>query len=197
MPSRFGFCGDVASFWSRFRPVIVIGALFLIFVAAAASGAFDNVDPETIRATITEAGAWGVGLFVLLFAVGELVHIPGMVFVAGAVLAYGPLGGFAVGLAGAIFSVTVSFWLVRTFGGQALDKIRWKVVQNILAKLDDRPVTTVVVLRSLLWLAPPLNFALAMSRVKFRDYFVGSALGLLAPVAVMAFFFEHLIGLMA
>lgn len=180
------------SFWARYRAVIVMLVLAAVFVGAAVSGAFDDVDPETIRAAVQSAGVWGVVLFVVGFALGELVHIPGMVFVAGAVLAYGQVGGFAVGLLGAVFSVTVSFLLVRTFGGQALEKIRWKFVQRLLAKLDARPVRTVVMLRLVLWLAPALNFALAMTRVRFRDYLLGSTLGLLVPVAGMALFFEQL-----
>lgn len=179
-------------FIARHRAAIVMLVLVGIFVVAAVSGAFDGVDPETVRAAVQSAGAWGVLLFVVGFALGELVHIPGMVFVAGGVLAYGQLGGFAVGLLGAVFSVTVSFWLVRTFGGQALEKIRWPIVRRLLAKLDARPVRTIILLRTLLWLAPALNFALAMTKVRFRDYLLGSTLGLLAPVAGMAFFFETL-----
>lgn len=181
------------AFLSRYRAALVMAALLAIFVAAAASGAFAGVDPETVRGWVQAAGPWGVALFVVAFALGELVHIPGMVFVAGGVLAYGQLGGFVVGLIGAVFSVTVSFWLVRTFGGQALEKIRWRYVQQVLAHLDERPVRTVVLLRSVLWLAPALNFALAMSRVRFSHYLVGSTLGLLAPVLLMSLFFEQLL----
>lgn len=179
------------SFWSRYRGLIVMVALLAIFVAAILSGAFKDVDPEQIRQTVVDAGPWGVLLFILLFTLGELVHIPGMVFIAGGVLAYGRTGGFAVGLLGAVFSVAVSFLLVRAFGGQALHKIKYKRVQQILSKLDERPVGTVFVLRSVLWLAPALNFALAMSRVRFRDYLIGSTLGLLIPIAGVVLFFEQ------
>ena len=62
----------------------------------------------------------------------------------------------------------------------------------MLARLDERPVTTVIVLRTLLWLAPPLNYALALSSIRFRHYLIGSALGLLLPVAGAALFFDWL-----
>ncbi len=179
------------SFWSRYRGLIVMGVLLAIFAAAILSGAFNDVDPEQIRQAVQDAGPWGVLLFIALFTLGELVHIPGMVFIAGGVLAYGRTGGFAVGLPGAVFSVAVSFLLVRAFGGQALHKIKYKRVQQILSKLDEGPVGSVFVLRSVLWLAPALNFALAMSRVRFRDYLLGSTLGLLIPIAGVVLFFEQ------
>ena len=61
---------------TRYRALIVVGVLALIFVAAVASGVADDVDPERVRAAIVAAGPWGVGLFVVMFVVGELIHIP-------------------------------------------------------------------------------------------------------------------------
>ena len=182
---------SVRSFLARFRAPIVLGVLGAIFVAVVASGAVDDVDPERIRSAIVAAGPWGVLLFVVLFAIGELIHIPGMVFVVASVLAYGRSLGFVVGLLGAVASVAFSFWLVRTFGGQALAQLRFEVVQRVLAKLDERPVRTVIVLRTILWIAPPLNYALAMSRIRFRDYLLGSTLGLVLPILAMSLLFEQ------
>ena len=175
----------------RYRAFIVVGILALIFVAALASGVADDVDPERVRAAIVAAGPWGVGLFVVMFVVGELIHIPGMVFVLAGVLTYGRSMGFLVALLGAVASVAFSFWLVRTFGGQALTHIRFKLLQRMLGKLDARPVQTVFVLRSIFWIAPALNYALAMSRVRFRDYLVGSTLGLVLPILGVTLLFEQ------
>lgn len=151
----------------------------------------DDVDPERVRAAIVAAGPWGVALFVAMFVVGELIHIPGMVFVLAGVLTYGRSMGFLVALLGAVASVAFSFWLVRTFGGQALTHIRFKLLQRMLGKLDARPVQTVFVLRSIFWIAPALNYALAMSRVRFRDYLVGSTLGLVLPILGVTLLFEQ------
>ncbi len=179
------------TFLKRYRAPILMAVLAAVFAGVMVSGVFDDVDPEQIRSLIQAAGPWGIVLFVALFAIGELVHIPGMVFVVAAVLAYGRTTGFFVGWLGAVVSVTVSFVLVRSFGGQALTQIKWKVVQRMLDRLDARPVSTVFILRSLLWVAPPLNFALAMSRIRLRDYLIGSSLGLLAPIAGVVVLFEQ------
>lgn len=180
-------------FVTKYRAVLVMVALAAIAVGAAASGALDDVSPETVRTWVLAAGPWGIVLFLVAFAAGELVHIPGICFVAGGVLVYGPLGGFLVGLVGAIFSVSVSFWIVRVFGGQALTKLRWRFVQKMLSRLDERPVKTIVMLRSVLWLAPALNFVLAMSPVRFSHYLIGSTVGLIGPIALMSVFFEQLL----
>jgi hypothetical protein len=57
------------------------------------------------------------------------------------------------------------------------------VARRILSHLDGHPVRTIFLLRLLLWMAPQLNYALALSNVRFRSYLLGTALGLLAPIA--------------
>lgn len=157
------------------------------------SGALADLDAEKIQSAVHAAGPWGVLLYVVVFAVGELIHIPGLVFVAAGILAYGGHTGFFVGLLGAVCSVTLSFVLVRAIGGKVLSEIERPFVKKMMAHLDERPVKTVLVLRSILWLAPVLNYGLAMSSIRFRDYLVGSALGLVAPVLAAAFLFEWIL----
>ena len=166
----------------RYRPLLLV-ALFLGLLAVGKfTGLTDQLDAERIRQEVAAAGALGGLLFVAIFAVGELLHVPGMVFVAAAALAYGPYQGFAWALFGALVSVSLSFVVVRGVGGQALAKLEKAWIQKILAHLDRRPVLTVAALRTVLWLAPGLNYALAMTRIRFRDYLLGSSLGWVLPI---------------
>ena len=45
-------------------------------------------------------------------------------------------------------------------------------------------------MRMFLFLLPAVNYGLAMTRVRFRDYLVGSAIGLVPPMIVIALAFE-------
>jgi uncharacterized membrane protein YdjX (TVP38/TMEM64 family) len=113
--------------------------------------------------------------------------VPGLVFVAAGVLAYGPRVGGLVSYGAALVSISVSFGVVRALGGRALGDTR------VMQKLDLRPVRTIAALRLFLVLSPPLNYALALSRVRFRDYLLGSALGLAPPTALAAIFFDRVL----
>ena len=178
-------------FVAKYRALLVIAGLAAVFVIATLSGALDGITPDRVREAILEAGPWGVALFIVVFAVGELLHVPGMVFVMAGVLTYGRTHGFLVGLVGAVVSVTVSFVLVRALGGQALGQLKWRWMQRALEALDRRPFRTVALLRVVLWISPPLTFALAMSRVRLRDYVLGSAAGLVVPVLFVSVAFEQ------
>ena len=174
------------------RIALLLAVTVAIFVALKTSGMLDDFDAERVRQTVLEAGAWGALLFVVLFVVGELIHIPGMVFVAAGILAYGRVVGFGVSLFAALCSVGVSFVVVRAVGGKALAEIERPFVKKLMARLEQRPITTVMILRSILWLAPALNYALALSSIRLRDYLIGSALGLIVPVLAASFLFDWL-----
>lgn len=181
----------------RQKTAIRLGALVALLVGlylvGHVTGVTRDLSVERVKAHVEEAGALGFLLFLVVFSLGELVHVPGLVFVAAGILVYGRLWGGMAGFVGALCSLCVSFIIVRTVGGQPLNELKTGRMRRLLDRLEARPVRTVFVLRMLLWMAPPLNYALAMSGVSFRHYVVGSALGLVLPIAGAAVLFDWLI----
>jgi uncharacterized membrane protein YdjX (TVP38/TMEM64 family) len=176
--------------WWRIALLVL---LFVVPLAVAKLTGFDEwLDVDRIRELMARAGALGFLAFLVLFAIGELLHVPGWVFVGAASIAYGQGPGFAASYAGALVSVSISFFVVRAVGGQPLGAIKRPFLRRILARLESHPIGTVVILRLLLVLTPALNYALAMSKVRYREYLIGSAVGLVAPVALFVFFFDWL-----
>ncbi len=174
------------------KRLLLVGALLVaLFVVGHVTGVTESVTVDNLRGWMAEAGAWGVLLFVAVFVIGELLHVPGLVFVAAAVLSYGRFGGGALGLLTGVLSVGFSFGVVRGVGGQAMSEIKWRWVQRILAKLEDHPIKTVVLLRVVLCLTPALTYALALSPIRFRDHLIGSAIGLIPPVILFVVFFDQ------
>jgi len=171
------------------RVVMVIGLFVGLYGLAALTGADEYLTEDRLRSLIENAGVWGWLLFLTVFAVGELMHIPGVVFVGAVSLVYPPLVGVPLAYAGAIVSVVASFWVVRGVGGSALSSLDNRWVKRALAGLDAKPIRTVIVLRLLLWMAPALNYALAMTNIRFRAYLIGSSVGLVLPIVAVALFF--------
>ena len=169
--------------------VLLIAALLLL---GHFLGASEHLTRERVRTLMLDLGALGFLLYLALFAIGELLHVPGMVFVAAAILAYGRWPGLLAGLLGSLVSVSVTFFIVRSVGGQPLGAIRSPWFKRVLGRLEERPIAVVAALRALLWLTPALNYTLAMSRVSYRDYLAGSALGLLPPLFAAALLFDWL-----
>jgi uncharacterized membrane protein YdjX (TVP38/TMEM64 family) len=169
----------------RIAAALVVVALVTAAILARRSG----IDAPTVQRELLALGWLAAPLFLLVMAAGELLHLPGMLFVVVARIVFGPAFGFALGYVGAVFAVTVSFVVARQLVAAARGvsepwQPRWRFLQRALARLEARPVQTIAVLRLVLWLTPPLTYALASSRVRVRDHVVGSAIGLFAPVLV-------------
>jgi uncharacterized membrane protein YdjX (TVP38/TMEM64 family) len=163
--------------------LLLLGAVLAGGLALAhGTGLAERVTLDAVRATVREAGPAGPLVFVLVFCLGELAHVPGLVFVGAALLVWGPLPGAALAFAGALASVSTTFLFVRALGGQPAGALRGAWARRALAQLDRRPVLTVALLRTLLVLSPPLNYALALTSLRFRDHLLGSALGLVPPI---------------
>jgi len=179
------------------RRVIRIAALVTLTVVLVVLGRFTSLGEwfsiERIRETMQSAGALGFLIFVAVFAVGELLHIPGILFVVAAIGAYGRVTGGAAAYAGAVVSVCVSFFVVRGVGGQPLVGVTRPFFRKILDRLEEKPVRVVALLRLMLWMTPPLNYALAMSNVRFREYLIGSMIGLVIPMLACALFIDWVV----
>jgi uncharacterized membrane protein YdjX (TVP38/TMEM64 family) len=129
---------------------------------------------------------------VLIFVVGQLLHIPGLMLQAAGILVWGRFAGFGVSWLAALVSVSVTFVIVRAAGGAALTELESPRVKKVLARIEARPVLTVILVRTVFWLAPWSTYALALSHIRYRHFLLGSAVGLAAPMLAAAFVFERL-----
>lgn len=186
--------GSPRRFPSWLRVALALGLLVVLAVIGRATGLDELLDRDRVRALVEGAGALGVLAYLGVFTVGQLLGVPGLVFVAAGIVVYGPLHGALLGLVGAVFAMTVSFQIVRTVGGQPLGAAQRPFMKRVLAQLDARPVRAVALLRLVFWLAPPVNYALALSRIRLRDFVLGSLIGLVLPITCAAVFFDWIFG---
>jgi len=174
------------------RLLLVMTFLALLLGIFQLSGLRDNFNLAFLHQQFVDNALTGLLIFIALFAVGNLIQIPGWVFLAAAVISLDRFwGGLATYLA-AIVSCAFTFWVIRSIGGDSLRQIENPYAVRILNSLDRRPVRAVVFLRMLMQTAPALNYALAMSGIKFRHYMMGTLVGLPIPIALYCLFFDYI-----
>ncbi|MFZ6047834.1 VTT domain-containing protein [Pseudomonas sp. CR3202] len=174
------------------RLLLVVLFLGLLLAAFQLSGLREHLSLEYLHDILLAHKGWGLVLFALLFALGNLIQVPGWIFLAAAVLALGRVwGGLATYLA-ATFSCCCTFVVIRVLGGSALRELDNRLARRIIAHLDEHPVAVVTLLRVLFQTVPALNYALSLSGVRFRHYLIGTLLGLPLPIAVYCLFFDYL-----
>ncbi len=145
---------------------------------------------ETIRSIVQSLVPYGPLVFIGLCIAAILFHLLEVVFIAIGGVLFGGTGGFALGWIGSPVGSTGSFLRARNCLREALQRAvssRFKRVQALDERLEHRGFQTVLALRLMLFMAPPLNWAIGVTRVRFRHYILGSALGVIPCIAVTSY----------
>ncbi|MFB3146155.1 MAG: TVP38/TMEM64 family protein, partial [Nitrospirales bacterium] len=132
----------------------------------------------------------GLFFFCLAYSVGNLVYVPGWIFLVGAVFALGKEWGGMASFLAALCSASISFFIIRSVGGTALRSLNNKWADRIFSHLDQRPILSVAILRLLFQTLPAINYALALTDLRFRHYMIGTLIGLPLPIFLYCYFFE-------
>ena len=145
---------------------------------------------EQVRSMVQSLGAYGAVACAGLCAGAVLLHIPEIVLIAIRGVLFGSVKGFLLGWIGSVAGSTCSFLIARYFMRNAVWWAllsRFDRIQAIDERLARRGFWTILVLRLVLFMAPPLNWAIGVTRVRLRDYVLGSALGVVPCIAVTSY----------
>lgn len=173
---------------------LIAVALFLgiLFATCELAGLRAHFNLQFLHDRFIEHKLGGLLIFVLLFALGNLIQIPGWIFLAAAVLAFGRGWGGVVTYVAASVACALTFLSIRLLGGDALRQLPGRFARRLLAQLDAHPMRSMILLRIVFQTVPALNYTLALSGVGFRDYLLATLLGLPLPIALYCLFFDFL-----
>jgi uncharacterized membrane protein YdjX (TVP38/TMEM64 family) len=136
-----------------------------------------NIDE--MRAFIDSFGTYGPLVFIGLCIAGVFLHLPEIILIALGGLLFGVVKGFIYGWIGVIAGSTGTFLCVRYIMREAFQKSlesRFHRLQVFDERLAEHGFLTVLLLRLVLFIAPPLNWAIGLTRVRFCQYISGFAL---------------------
>lgn len=166
--------------------------IILIFILSRVFHLEQYFKIAQIREILNQYGFWSYLIYICLFSIGNIIQVPGWIFLGASILALGSVQGYFLTLAAAYISCTISFLMISYFGKGALKEISLAWVQRILLKIETDPVKVNIVLRLVFQTAPPLNYTLALSGVSFRHYFLGVLFGLPIPILIYTIFIEKI-----
>jgi uncharacterized membrane protein YdjX (TVP38/TMEM64 family) len=172
------------------RLIIICTVLISLFIVVEVTGIRSALSPQSIKEIFFLNPLLSILIFCAIFSMGNLLYVPGWVFLVGAVFGLGKEWGGLVTYMAAISSCTLSFFIIKSIGGDALRSIDHKFADKIFNQLDHRPVFSITSLRMIFQTMPALNYALAMANVRFRHYIIGTLVGLPIPIFLYCLFFE-------
>ena len=173
--------------------VTLVGLVVWFF----ASGAHRQVDEEAIRTQIRALGPLGPLAFVLAFCLVQPLGPSGHIFAVAASLVWSPVLAFGLALVGGVGSQVVGFLFYRYV---AADWARSRIPERLLAyeaRLVERPIRTVSMIRLFTFTAPLVSALLGVSRVRFVPMLIGTTVGLAPTVAFDVLFLTEALRLLA
>jgi len=133
-------------------------------------------------------GLWAPAAFVLFYAVGVCLFVPGSLLTGIGAAIFGPYLGFVYVWIGAMIGASGAFYIGRTLGREFAAGL----VGSRLKKYDDaigrNGFAAVLYLRLVYFPFTPMNFGMGLTQVTFRDYFYGTGLGILVGTFIFTFF---------
>jgi len=167
--------------------------LFAIFIALAIyvvrfTPVKGFLTREALGDFLETAGFWAPLIFMLVYAGGICLFLPGTLLTALGAAIFGPYWGFLYVWIGAMIGASAAFWIGRTLGREFAASL----IGDRLKKYDDaiepNGFATVLYLRLVYFPFTAMNFGMGLTKVRFWDYFFGTGLGIIVGTFIFTFF---------
>lgn len=157
---------------------------FLVLVLAAATVGYSLPIRDSLAAYlqgVRELGPWGPIAVGLLYIPACVLLLPGSVLTIGAGFLFGVVGGTIAVSLGSVAGATVAFLIGRTLARPWVEQQiaaypRFQAIENAVARDGLRIV--LLVRLSPLFPFNFLNYAFGLTKVRLRDYVLGSWIGM-------------------
>jgi uncharacterized membrane protein YdjX (TVP38/TMEM64 family) len=167
-----------------FLLVFIVAAIFLLRFTPIKN----YLTAEALGRFLDGAGFWAPLIFILIYAVGVCLFLPGTLLTGLGAAIFGAYGGFVYVWFGAMAGASAAFFIGRTLGREFASSL----IGDKLKKYDDgierNGFATVLYLRLVYFPFTPMNFGMGLTKVHFRDYFFGTGLGIIVGTFIFTFF---------
>lgn len=167
--------------------LLIMGAWWLIKCQCVN---LKSLTPASLRDFIRLFGSLAAWVYIFAYALNTISIMPPIAALSlTAGLAFGALWGAVYLMLGAMIGTTATFLISRYFGRPLIEKILKGKFKDLDVKLANNGFLTILFLR-VIPLVPyeVLNYTGGLSRIKFKDYFLATFLGLIPGVVIAAFF---------
>lgn len=156
------------------------------------------VEPRRLLAMLETIRDFGYGPLIVigLFVIGGLLIMPVTALIVATVLTYGALTGFFYALLGVIANAAAVYAVGAHFGRRGIRQLAGERINAVSSRLGQRGILTVFLLR-VIPVAPfsIINLVAGASHVSFRDYLIGTLLGMAPGMIAIALLIDRILAI--
>jgi len=160
------------------------GLAVLVFHGTPAK---DWLTHENLSSFLAAAGIWGPLGFILFFSVGVCLFIPGVLLTSLGAALFGTYWGFLYNWLGAMAGASAAFFIARYLGREFAASLIGDRLKKYDEGIERNGFAVVLYLRLIFFPFTLLDFGMGLTKVRFWDYFWGTALGTLVGIFVITF----------
>lgn len=127
------------------------------------------------------------------YVVAGLLMVPVMLLIAVTGIVFGPAWGMGYAMAGSLLSASVAYGIGRWLGRETVRRMLGTRVNRLSRRIAKRGIVAMTVIR-ILPIAPftIVNIVAGASHIRFRDYLIGTVLGMAPGIFITVTFVHNL-----
>jgi uncharacterized membrane protein YdjX (TVP38/TMEM64 family) len=180
--------GSTKSSHALVKAVILVLFIAIAIFVVRFTPVKDFLTAETLGGLLDRAGIWAPVAFILVYAVGVCLFVPGTLITAIGAAIFGPYRGFLYVWVGAMIGASAAFFVGRSLGREFAASLTGDRLRKYDDAIERNGFATVLYLRLVYFPFTPMNFGMGLTKVRFRDYFFGTGLGIIVGTFIFTFF---------
>lgn len=167
---------------SRLKLVLFILVIITVIASVKAFHLEQYLSAQRLGSLLDGMGIWAPFVFILLYSAGMLIGLPATLFTVAGGLIFGTWFGTLYNVIGATIGASGAFWIARLLGSEALtnkfsghkwfEKLNKGLMENSLYYMLFIRLVPVFPFNG-------INFGCGLTKMPFRDYFIGTAIGII------------------
>jgi uncharacterized membrane protein YdjX (TVP38/TMEM64 family) len=175
------------------KKAMLKAAVFVAFVLLAVSlirftPIKNQLTADALGRFLETAGYWAPVLYMVIYAAGVCLFLPGTLLTGLGAAIFGAYWGFLYVWIGAMLGASAAFWIGRTLGREFAASLIGDKLKRYDDAIERNGFATVLYLRLVYFPFTPMNFGMGLTKVHFWDYFFGTGLGIVVGTFIFTFF---------
>ena len=182
---------------TKTKIIIFLILVIIIYLIIDRYDILSHFNPAEVREMVASTGSFAPLVFISLYILSCIFFLPGAVFSISSGVLFGTILGTVYTVIGATIGATLAFliarYFARSFFEQTVEK-KYPKIKEFDEKLEQNGFITVIFLR-LIPLFPfnGLNFALGITKVKLKDYFLATMIGIIPGSFTFAYLGDSIV----
>lgn len=142
-----------------------------------------GVQAEQLRGQFIKLGLWGPLVFLLISAIRPITLFPKSIICMLGGYLFGLVGGTILSVVGSVIGAAIAFWIAKKIGRGSLERLLGNKLKAFDTRAEKHGFTATLYMRLIPFLPfDGINYGAGLSRIQFRDFLLGTALGIIPMV---------------